>query len=314
MKRYLIKLFYFLIPLYLFVALIVVVDPYEFINVFHVIGPDDKLEVIKRSDEASPRGGMLWKMIHFNRMPKKKVIIGDSQSLNINESLVKELTGDDYYNFSIPGSSYNTIFETFWHVTKQVKLETVYFQLGFMNYNANRDYNLFHFGQDYIDNPYLYFTTKEIFYDCLYNIFYATVRDPNMEQKSTEIFDIERQNEVSKKSLKLFFSNYEYPEYFQSELSRIAEYCNANDIEIRFIIFPVYKGVHDYLALNSLEEMNTKFKDNLKSLAYTYDLETVSEYEEKRNNFTDYFHPKKRTVDALTRQIWGDESSINRNN
>jgi hypothetical protein len=250
---------------------------------------------------------MLWKLIHFDRAPKKNVIIGDSQSLLIKESKVKKLTGKDYFNFSVPGSSYETIFETFWHVTEKVKLESVYFQLGFMNYNAHRSYSLFFFGKDYIENPYMYFTSKEILYDAYYNLSFAITGDSTLITKSYEYLKIETQNEISKNSLKLFFDKYEYPTYFHQELERIVHYCKTNNIEVKFIIFPIYKDVHEYIALKNLEEMNTKFKDFLKSLAYTYDLETSSELSENRNNFIDYFHPKQDLVDDITENIWGNQ-------
>lgn len=306
LKRYIVKGIYFLIPVYLYIALIIIVDPYEFIDIFHVIKPEAKVNVIRRNDATSPRGSMLWKMIHFERQPRKHIIIGDSQSTLISESLVKKLSGKDFFNYSVPGSSYETIFETFWHVTEKVELESVYFQLGFMNFNVNRSYNLFHFGQDYIDKPYLYFTNKEIFYDCYYNLYYAITKDSSLIESSAEYVNFDLQDEISKKSLRLFFNNYKYPDYFQSELERITHYCKNNNIEIKFIIFPVYKGVHEYLAKKNLEETNTKFKDFIKSLSYTYDLETSSEISENRNNFGDYFHPKKDIVDDLTKRIWGN--------
>jgi hypothetical protein len=308
MKKYLVHGFYFLIPIYLYIAFIVIIDPYEFINLFHVIGPDIKLQAIKRSDATSPRGAMLWKMIHFNRNPKKNVIIGDSQSILIKESKLKQLTGKDFFNFSVPGSSYETIFETFWYVNEKVKPESVYFQLGFMNYNAHRSYSLFFFGKDYIENPYMYFTSKEIFYDAFYNLSFAITEDSTLVQKSFEYLNVDSQDEISKKSLKLFFDKYEYPTYFHQELERIVHYCNSNDIEVKFIIFPIYKDVHKYIAGKNLEEMNTKFKDFLKSLACTYDLETSSGLSENRSNFIDYFHPRQEIVDDLTKYIWGNET------
>jgi len=170
MRKYFIKGFYFCIPFLIIFIFIFFVDPYEFINVSHFINSDDKIDVYKRSDESSPRGTMLWKVLHYRRKPVANVLIGDSQGTNIDEDLIKAESGKDVFNFCIPGSSYNTMFETFWFVNDQCKLENVYMQLGFMNYNAKRPYSLFHFAQDYIDNPFLYFTTKEILFDSLKKI------------------------------------------------------------------------------------------------------------------------------------------------
>lgn len=307
MKKQIIRILYFLIPVYLFVAAIFIIDPYEYFDVVHILSSEHKLEVLKRNDETSPRGSMLWKLLHFNRNPKKHIIIGDSQSLHIREDLVKELTGKDYFNFSIPGSSYKTIFSTFWHVVETEKPESIYFQLGFMNFNATRDYNLFHFGEDYIEQPYLYFTTKEIAIDSYYNIKYCLTGDKAMVQKSFEYYNVELQTKASLRSLKIFFNNYQYPDDYEQELIKIVDYCKTNNIDVNFIIFPVYKEVCKYISEQNLAEMNTRFKNLLKSLATTYDLETHSEYAKTRENFSDYFHPKTIIVDELAIQVWGAE-------
>lgn len=304
LKKYIIKGLYFLIPVYLYIALIIVVDPYEFIDIFHVIKPEAKIEVIRRNDATSPRGSMLWKMIHFKRNPKKNLIIGDSQSTDIKESLVKKYTGKDFFNFSVPGSSYQTIFETFWHVTEQIKPESVYFQVAFMNYNSNRSYSLFPFGQDYVDKPYSYFTRKEILYDCYYNLKYLLSGDSLLFERNYQYSNIELQNKISERSIRMFFNNYDYPENYHNELQRIADYCKINDIEINFIILPVYDEVHTYLAEHNLEEMNSRFKNFIKSLGHTYDFDIPNELTENRDNFTDYFHTKIFVVDDLTEQIW----------
>ncbi|MBK6344431.1 MAG: hypothetical protein IPF68_00610 [Bacteroidales bacterium] len=49
-----------------------------------------------------------------------------------------------------------------------------------MNYNAEREYDLFHFAQDYFKRPYQYFTTKEIFFDAVANTAWAATRNPGL--------------------------------------------------------------------------------------------------------------------------------------
>lgn len=304
MKTYLKKGFYFSLPIIFISIFILIIDPYEFINISHIINSKDKIAVYRRSDKSAPRGSMLWKVIHYGRNPKANIIIGDSQGNNIKESLIKEVSGKDFFNFCVPGSSYATMFQTFWYATEKCQLEIVYLQLGFMNYNANRPYNLFHFAQDYIDDPYLYFTQKEILFDSFVNAYYQINKNPKIVQKSYEYNSPEKLDELSAYRLKLFFGTYEYPTEYYYELKKISDYCLENNIELKFLILPTYKGMEEYLEKNNLMLMRNKFKEDIKSLAYVYDFNQPTELTEIRENFIDYFHPKRHIIDKLTREIW----------
>lgn len=304
MKKYIIKGLYFSIPFFLIFLIIFIIDPYEFIDVFHVIDAEQKVKVYKRSDESEPRGSMLWKVIHYDRDPKANIIIGDSQGKNIKTSLIKEVSGKDYFNFCLPGSSYETMFETFWHATEKCKLESVFFQVAFMNYNAERSYNLFHFAQEYVDNPYLYFIKKEILFDSFFNLYYQFNKDSTLVQKSYEYDSFEKLDKLSSYRLKLFFGSYSYPTEYYNELKRIAEYCEKNNIKLEFIILPTYKKTLDYLKNNDLLAMRGKFKRDINSLGAVNDFDHPGMITENRANFIDYFHPRNNVIDKLTKEIW----------
>ncbi|MBK6344432.1 MAG: hypothetical protein IPF68_00615 [Bacteroidales bacterium] len=81
---------------------ILVIDPYNFFGVFHVINDKDKFTIIQRTDESSPRGNILWKTIKFRRNPVSKVIIGDSQGKDINVDLIRDITGEEYLISAFP--------------------------------------------------------------------------------------------------------------------------------------------------------------------------------------------------------------------
>jgi hypothetical protein len=287
------------------IIFIIIVDPYEFINISHIIESKYKIEVYKRSDESEPRGSMLWNVIHYDREPKVNVIIGDSQGKNFNTTLIKKVSGKDFFNFCLPGSSYETMFQTFWHTAEKCELESVYFQVAFMNYNATRSYNLFHFAQDHFDKPYLYFVTKEILFDSFYNVYYQLNKDPKLVQRSYEYDSYEKLDKLSSYRLNLFFGNYSYPAEYFNELKKIVDYCNKNNIELKFIILPTYKSTLEYLENKNLLSMRDRFKNDIKSLAYVYDFDYPSQITEVRENFIDYFHPRNHVIDNLTKEIWG---------
>lgn len=304
MKRFLKKGLIFSSPILICIIFITLIDPYEFINISHIISSDIKFQVLRRSDESLPRGHMFWKTLHFKRNTVKNIIIGDSQGAGFDESYISDLTCEEYYNFCITGASYETIFDIFWFAAENTKLEHVYFQVGFMNYNANRSYNIFHFAQDYFDKPYLYFTKKEILIDSYYNFAYYITKNDNLIEKSYEHQNLGVRDSRSREILELFFSEYSYPESYFQELKLISEYCSENNIQLSFIIFPIYQAAQEYIVKNNLDEMNQRFKDDIKSLGKTYDFEVSSEFTKNRDNFIDYFHPKSPAYIDMSQDIW----------
>lgn len=307
MKKYIFRLLLFLSPVILCFILIVIVDPYEFINVFHVINTDDKRKVVNRNDESAPRGNMLWRTVHFKRKPQKNLLIGDSQGKNLRVDLIKELSGESVFNYCVAGASFETLFQMFWFAANQIKLEKVYFQVAFMNYNLDRSYNIFHFAQDYFDHPYKYFTTKEIYYDTFVDIAYGLTHKSDLVSDSYEFTPVSEMDALAEFRLNLFFAKYIYPESYFEELKKIAQYCEENNIELKFIILPTYIEVDNYLEKNDLLQMKNKFKEDVKSLGITYDLDVPGDIKNKRENFIDYFHPIQPVMDTLAYRIWGKE-------
>lgn len=304
MIKYLKRGFYFSIPVFLCFVFIFIIDPHEFINVSHVIDPETKVKLIHRSDEASPRGAMLWKYLHFEREPVKQAIIGDSQGRRIKPELIKEVSGEEVFNFCVPGASYETYFDIFWFVIEQTELEKVYFQISFMNYSMARSYNLFHFATDYIQKPYLYFMNKEILFDSFYNFLFSVTGDESIIENSYEHAPLEELDRLTQPRLEMFFSNYQYPSAYYSELNRIKQYCEANNIELYFILMPTYKGVGEYLAEHGLTNMRERFEQDLGFLGDIYDFDVPGEVSNTRENFIDYFHPRQPVIDGVTREIW----------
>ncbi len=304
MKKYILRALIFGSPIVICFLIVLVVDPYNFFNLFHVISDKDKFAVVQRTDESSPRGNILWKTIKFRRNPTKTVIIGDSQGKDIRTDLIQQLTGEEVSNLCFPGASFQTMFETFWFAAGEAELKKVYFQVAFMNYNNAREYDLFHFASNYFKRPYEYFTTKEIYFDSFVNIAYAITHEPWLVERSYEFLSDSDMEKLVQFRLDLFFKKYIYPEDLKIDFLKIIQYCRENEIEVNFIIFPVYEGVDKHLQEIGLTNMKNRFKSDISSYGNTYDLDTLTEIKSRRENFFDYFHPRQVIIDSLTRMVW----------
>ncbi|MEZ5083411.1 MAG: hypothetical protein R2750_08185 [Bacteroidales bacterium] len=309
MRFYIKKIFYFSIPFWIYVLFITVIDPYDFINVSHIIDDVNKISILNRSNESGPRGNMLWKAHHFKNNPSSIVLIGDSQGRRIRESLIEEVTGEQCFNFCVPGASYSTSIENFWFIAENAQLKKVYFVVSFMNYNANRDYSLCHFAFDYFEKPYKYFTTKEIFFDSWANFLYFLTNNKKIATNYYEFQGVEKLDELSKSQFNLFFGNYKYPENYYKEMKEIGTYCDENRIELTFILLPIYKEVNLFLSQSNLIDYCHKFKEDLLSIAPVLDYSDYPDIFDKRECFIDFYHLKQEPLDKITEKIWSDMNS-----
>ena len=306
MWSYLKKLALFSIPIWLYVFFIVIIDPYNFIGISHIIDDADKISVLNRSNNSGPRGNMLWKYNHFKKSPCSIVLIGDSQGRKIKESLIKEASGESCFNFCIPGGSFSTSFDNFWFIAENARLEKVYFIVSFMNYNANRDYSLLHFATDYFNKPYSYFTTKEILFDSWINFRYYISPDEKLTMNSYEVQPVEVLDSLSVSQYELFFGDYKYPEQYYSKLKSLKEFCNKHHIEFTFILLPVYQKLEEYLDQGELRKDYLKFREDIERIAPVLDYSRCADIYKKRESFVDFYHLKQESLDELTMQIWGD--------
>jgi hypothetical protein len=302
--KYIFRGLLFSIPFIIYFLVILIVDPHCFANVFHVIKNEDKAAIIDRNDESTPRGNILYKTLRIKREKPKKILIGDSQGTHINMKLVEDYCGEKVFNYCVPGASFETLFKMFWVAAEEAKPQKIYFQVAFMNYNSKRSYDIFNFAQDYIDKPYLYYLTKENFKDSFVNIWYQITKNPKIIERSYLNMPDEEINLVAESRLKMFFDNYIYPKDYFSELNKISTYCKENNIELEFLILPVYRSVDDYLEKTALTDMKKRFKDDIRFLGNTYDLDVPGEIKNTRAYFIDYFHMRQPQLDIVTKQIW----------
>lgn len=306
MKSFIGKLLLFSTPILLVVLFIIIIDPYNFLNISHIINDKDKIKVLNRSNASEPRGNVIWKTIAFKRRPVENLLIGDSQGKYFDTALIRRITGEGYFNYNVPGGSYKTMFSLFWFATDYIKLKNVYFQCGFMNYNDYRDYNLINYGIELMNNPLSYFSNINFLEDTYYNALYALTKNEDIVRIYYLNMSPKELDSLAYYRAKGFFKKYKYPENYYFELKKITDYCKENGISFHFVITPNYIGLEKYLKEFGLTEARDRFKSDLKSLAPTIDMEYLEGISDDRSKFYDYFHCRREYVDLIVEMIWGN--------
>jgi len=101
------------------------------------------------------------------------------------------------------------------------------------------------------------------------------------------------------------YANYLYPNNYKKDLKAIADFCRNNGIRLAFIIFPTHVELQRRILDFHLEEVNARFRQDLASMATTYDYDYVNEITLPKKNFRDPYHFTDEVRTIVIREIWG---------
>lgn len=303
MNKLYLKLLLFLSPFILHAILIIIVDPYNFLNYSHLIPDRDKKLCLGRTMETTPRGNICWKVLEYERNPLDYVLIGDSRMAHINNSITNEIIGENVYNFTIPGGNFHTLKDIFWIVSKNKNLKEVYIQLVFLNFSNNVNYDLMENIEKFQASPISYLYNKNIIFDTWVNVYYQFTKN----DKFVDIEEREKDVDLWKRADKIVndrLTKFDYSEEFARDLEKMAAYCTQNNINLYFILPPTYSEFIGKVKQIGLEKEYSKFDNLLHYLGKTIDLDTMKNFCSNSNNFEDYFHYQDDMLDSVTRVIW----------
>ena len=164
MKTFIYKALLFFLPLYCFFFSMIVIDPFNYFEVFHFIPDDVKIKAIREDPETLVRNVALYKIIAFNKAPSPYVIIGDSRSQWLDKGIMDKNSNQPYFNFGVPGFNYREMAKAFWYCQSKIALEDVIWGCGFHNFTDKwgKGRSIFTEALDIYDNPLFFFTKKTL--------------------------------------------------------------------------------------------------------------------------------------------------------
>lgn len=292
------KLGLFSLPFVLYAVVIAVVDPYDFLP-----GPSPFGEEIKREISFKLNYAM-WEMTRFREDPAPNILLGDSRMMSMPLDRIEEVSGKDFFNLAYGGGSLREAIDTFHYARTITRIEHAYFGINLNSYNGSSRKDRVSEVLAAQRNPLIYIVNTNVMLSAG-RILWAgiTHRPPSIGQPlgDKEAFWKE-QLEVT---TRVFFSNYQDPVDYRRELGEIAELCRTDGIGLTFIIFPNHKDLQDKILDYGLAEESLAFRDDLASLATTYDFAIENEMTRDRDNFKDPYHFTAEVKELIIQSVWG---------
>jgi hypothetical protein len=297
MKKFIIKSFLFALPFLLFFLTLIITDPYNYFGLVNVVSKADKEKI------AYPINTILWKMIQFQKHPSENILLGDSRMHGMDVTKIKQISGEEYFNFGFGGASIPEIYEVFMYATKKVKLKKIYIGVNFNLYNIWNNRNIAKQTIETIDNPFSYLLNLNVCessYYILSSLFSSNIVDLGSPGKTKAEFWKYQLTEGIKK----YYYSYQYPEVYYNVLGYISNYCEKNNIQLTFIIFPTHEELQAKVTEYKLNSEYNKFKADIKSFGRSFDFDIPHPLNRDSSNFTDPFHYNKAYGERMICLVW----------
>lgn len=288
------KGFLFMIPVFVWIIIVIFVDPFNYFNVSNKISENSKLK------SAQKLNSLLYNTIHFKNNPTKNIIIGDSRVRKLPTDRIEELTKDKYYTLYSNAAKLNEIIDLFWLADSLSgkELENVIIGINFNLYNEYAYSNRVADVKEVIENPFIYifnWNILEAVYLALKNEFFGVIKEERGDRTSFWESTINRDG-------RNHYSKWKKPESTLERLKELYAYCQQNNIHLTLLIVPHHKEFHERLIEYNLSEEEINFKNELKGLGKVVDYDFPNQITNCKECFSDPLH----TTDSVSRVIIDD--------
>jgi len=284
MKKFLLRCFYFSIPIVVYAVIILLIDPFNYLNNTLLFTYEEKEQIASKFD---PR---YWKVIDYKYSKSNTIILGDSRS-GFDMAYFKKKTGKNAYNFSLLAATLDEVIEGFWYISKNnPNLEAAYIGINFNLYNKYNNKNLL--SNAVQKNSLANYIFESVCYKVSYYLVSAKLSGKVEEIGKPTVSAAEFWKQQLDADATKYYSLYKYPDNYYKKLGEIANYCIKNNIKLTFFSPPTHIDLQQQIATFSLEKENEQFKSDIKSLATFIDFEYANELTSDKSNYGDPFHVK----------------------
>ncbi len=309
------KLLIYLIPFIIALLWFFLFEPYDYFNL--------KGDAFYMSKPLSSTRELLL------RNPEN-LIFGDSRMANMNVDYIEELTGERYTMMAFGGATLNDAINEFWYATEHTDMKKVVIGVNFYALNSNHLADRFNPIVPIAENPINFVSNfghwYEAFENCrrkATNLFYSlfgtpekmifmddpsspTQKDPVPPDTYTEGYRSDLFDYAHIISGQV--ADFGDPNIYMYELNKIINYCEQNEVELKFVIAPSHYSIWELVIFEQqLQYYIRNYKDDLKSSAIVYDFEWYNDYSKTDSNFIDGFHLSGEQKLAFTRAVFSDE-------
>ena len=301
MSKFLSNLFKFFTPIIIYFILAIFLNP----NGLYFTN-SSKIKTTNFDDIG------IIKLKKYAQSPNEIVFLGDSKIDQLIEHNLHNNPELKISNLAFGGSNIHEIEETFNFLIKYKNPNRLYIGINFHNYNMAFSHNRVKRLSKYIENPFYYLTSKDLFYSIINILSHYFLPKPITEniKKEANKLNQEKNWDRALETLNSYFNYYSYPKEIEGKLLKIKRFCEQNNIELIFVITPIHKDILTKINEYSLQNEYEKFKNFIFSLCTVYDFSNLNKFTNDKSNFNDPYHLNKDACIILFDEIFNPNSDF----
>jgi hypothetical protein len=289
----------FAMPLFVWVLIVVLVDPFDYFDISHVIS-----EPVKVANAAS-LNQMMFNMLKEAHDPSENLIIGDSRVGNFSLTQIKDITGLDYHRLSSNKLKLNEGIDLFWFANHRKRIARVVFGINFNEYNEYAFADRAHSVEAVIHNPLLYLFDRSVAQASYYVVkaaltghrAFSSVPPMSREQFWNYIVIVRAREH---------YERYRHPDNLYKRMREMVAFAKQQGTEVTFVIVPHHADFQQRLADFGLVAEAARFKRDLSNLGVrVVDYDYPNEITSNRANFTDPLHCNDAIAKVIVDEVFG---------
>jgi hypothetical protein len=294
-KRFLRQGFLFAVPLFSWMLVIVVVDPFDYFNVSRVFTEETKVE------NAAALNRLVFNMVKKVHYPSENLIIGDSRAESLPLDRIEAVTGRKYSRLTAGALKLNECIDLFYFAGRQSSVKRAVFTLNFNQYNEYAYADRVTAVESMIQNPLIYLFDRNVAEAAFYVVkasltgTAAVISTPPMPRDSFWDYVVAVKGR----------EHYRYPEALQKRIREMANFANARGIEIVFIIVPNHEEFQRRVREFGLNGEYVRFKTEMSQLGIrVIDYDYKSDISAARQNFLDPLHFNREIGNLIVDEVF----------
>lgn len=276
MKAFLFSLLTFSIPLLIYLSVVLIIDPFNYLGG----GNEDKL-----ARNLEPH---LYKMIKHKNAPKKNIVLGDSRSDALCQIIQKKRKGS-WGNLAYGGASLQEMVDTFWWLEENYDMDSIIINVNFNHLNNYNRRDWISPTMSIMKNPIAYASSRYVFlylYQKLLQKLRINFTNENLIAK--EVFWSNHIASIEKK----FYIDYKYSQSFLNDLSMIANSCEQRGVKLIIWSAPVHKDIHNIIDSYGHRNLYSQSLLDLQRIGEYYDFNKRLDWIDNKELFYDAMHVK----------------------
>ena len=296
----------FATPFVVWILAVVVVDPFDYFDISHVVPEPVKME------NAAPLNEMMHDMLKEVHNPGENLIIGDSRVQSFSLPQIKEITGLQYHRLSSNALKLNEAVDLFWFANQRKRIARVVFGINFNQYNEYAFADRVHSVQAVIHNPLLYVFDRSVA-QAAYYVTKAALTGHHAFSSAPPMTRDEFWKYIVTVRAKEQYGRYRHPDELYRRMQDMVTFARGQGTEVTFVIVPHHADFQRRVEDFGLTGEAARFRRELKDLGVrVVDYDYPNAVTADKLNFKDPIHCNHAVASMIVKEVFGGKTTLGR--